>query len=219
MEEDSGIVIRIAVPADVKYVYSIMEEMENSARARGTGIARRSPQSLCKKIYEGKAVIALNGSNEWVGFSYIEAWGGGEFVSNSGLIVNPAYRKSGVATAIKEQIFALSRRRYPGAKIFSITTGAAVLRLNHKFGFEPVTYSEITKDAGFWDQCRFCVNYPILESKGRKICLCTAMMFDPAGLGRDEAEREVGSVETAKFEPARRVFQIGKTNNDLIKCV
>jgi hypothetical protein len=180
-EEPEGHVrIRIAEPADVKYVYPILAEMEASAKARGTGIAKRSPQSLCQKIYEGKAVIALAENGDWAGFSYIEPWSNGEFVSNSCLIVNPVYRKGGVATAIKREIFELSRKKYPRAKIFSITTGAAVLRLNHKFGFQPVTYAEITRDERFWDQCRHCVNHSVLESQGKQRCLCTAMMYIPA---------------------------------------
>jgi hypothetical protein len=169
--------IRVAVPADIKYVYPILEEMERSARARGTGIARRSPQSICRKIYEGKAVIAVSPGGEWMGFSYIEVWGDGKFVSNSGLIVNPAYRGAGVARAIKERVFTLSHERYPGASVFSITTGAAVMKMNHRLGFEPVTYDQITKDERFWDQCKQCVNYGILESTGRTKCLCTAMLY------------------------------------------
>ena len=169
--------------------------MERSAKVRGTGIARRTPQSICKKIYEGKAVIALATGSEvraeqsndgkktltedWVGFSYIEAWSDGQFVSNSGLIVNPAYRNKGMATAIKEHVFALARNRYPQAKIFSITTGAAILKMNHRLGFEPVTYTDITRDDKFWDQCRQCVHYPILEANRREKCLCTAMVFFP----------------------------------------
>jgi N-acetylglutamate synthase-like GNAT family acetyltransferase len=171
--------IRVAKPADVKYVYPILKEMEDSARARGTGIAKRSPQALCQKIYEGKAVIALSEDGKWAGFSYIEAWGEGEFVSNSGLIVNPAYRGKGVARGIKEEIVRLSRSTYPMAKIFSITTGTAVMKLNHEFGFRPVTYAEITSDERFWDKCRSCVNYPILQSQGRQRCLCTAMLREP----------------------------------------
>ena len=177
-EPEGGITIRIAVPADVKYVYPILEEMERSAKARGTGIAKRTPQSLCTKIYEGKAVIAVAASGEWAGFSYIEIWDGG-FVSNSGLIVNPTYRGAGVAKGIKEMIFSLSRSRYPEAKVFSITTGAAVMKMNHKLGFAPVTYDQITKDAKFWDKCRSCVNYSILEANDRQKCLCTAMLFEP----------------------------------------
>src|ERR1700744_4097776 len=171
-EPEGGITIRIAVPADVKYVYPILEEMERSAKARGTGIAKRTPQSLCTKIYEGKAVIAVAASGEWAGFSYIEIWDGG-FVSNSGLIVNPAYRGAGVAKGIKEMIFSLSRSRYPEAKVFSITTGAAVMKMNHQLGFAPVTYDQITWDSKFWDKCKACVNYQILQGQERKRCLWT----------------------------------------------
>jgi GNAT superfamily N-acetyltransferase len=184
-EEPEGRVhIRIAGPADIKYVYSILKEMEASAKARGTGIAKRSPQSLCQKIYEGKAVLALAHNGDWAGFSYIDSWSNDEFVSNSGLIVNPLYRGAGVARAIKEEIFGLSRRKYPRAKIFSITTGPAVLKLNHEFGFRPVTYAEITRDEQFWNKCRYCVNYGVLESQGRQRCLCTAMLWSPEGSPR-----------------------------------
>jgi GNAT superfamily N-acetyltransferase len=175
--EGGSLDIRIAVPADVRFVYLILEEMERSARVRGTGIARRSPQTLCSKIYEGKAVIATTPEGDWAGFSYIEVWGEGKFVSNSGLIVNPAYRGAGVARAIKERVFALSRARYPGASVFSITTGAAVMKMNHRLGFEPVTYDQITKDERFWEQCRQCVNFGILQSTGKTKCLCTAMLY------------------------------------------
>src|SRR5580698_10497197 len=129
-EPEGAVEVRVAVPSDVRYVYLILEEMERSAKTRGTGIAKRTPQSLCQKIYDGKAVIAVAASGEWAGFSYIEVWDGG-FVSNSGLIVNPAYRGAGVAKGIKEMIFSLSRSRYPEAKVFSITTGAAVMKMNH----------------------------------------------------------------------------------------
>ena len=179
-EPEGAVQVRIAVPSDVKYVYPILEEMDRSAKARGTGIAKRTPQSLCQKIYDGKAVIAVAANGEWAGFSYIEVWSDGEFVSNSGLIVNPAYRNAGVARAIKQQVFALSREYYPDAKIFSITTGAAILKMNSRLGFEPVIYADITQDDRFWDQCKHCVNHAILEGQGRKRCLCTAMLFDPS---------------------------------------
>jgi len=178
--DDPEIITRIAKPADVIFVYSILEEMERSAQARGTGIAKRSPQSICKKIYEGKAVIVVTKENKWAGFSYIESWGNGEFVSNSGLIVNPDYRGNGVATRVKQAVFELSRERYPESKIFSITTGEAVLKMNHKLGFVPVTYAGIPSDKAFWDQCKACVHYPVLNSQERKRCLCTAMVFRPS---------------------------------------
>jgi len=188
--ENGSFDIRIAVPADIKYVYPILEEMERSARARGTGIARRSPQSICRKIYEGKAVITVSAAGEWMGFSYLEVWEGG-FVSNSGLIVNPAYRGAGVARAIKEMVFALSRERYPAASVFSITTGAAVMKMNHRLGFEPVTYDQITGDERFWEQCKQCVNHGILEGTGRTKCLCTAMLYRVPDL----VETEGGNAE------------------------
>ncbi len=153
--------------------------MESSAMARGTGIAKRSPEYVAKKMEEGKAVIAALPDGTWVGFCYIEVWGHEEFVANSGLIVSPAFRKTGVAKQIKQTIFNLSREKYPDAKIFGLTTGLAVMKINSDLGYEPVTYSELTDDDEFWAGCKSCVNYDILMSKERKICMCTAMLYDP----------------------------------------
>ena len=178
--EHSSIIIRAAIDTDVKYATTITAEMESSAKARGTGIAKRSPEYIIKKIEEGKAVIAVTPEGEWVGFCYIEAWGHDAFVANSGLIVAPAYRKSGIAKRIKENIFHLSREKYPHAKIFGLTTGLAVMKINSDLGYEPVTYSELTDDEQFWAGCKSCVNYDILMSKDRKNCMCTAMLYDPA---------------------------------------
>ena len=184
------IVIRVAIPADTKYSTTITDEMESSAKARGTGIAKRSPEYLSQKIAEGKAVIALTPEGEWVGFCYIETWGHGEYVANSGLIVAPAYRKSGVAKAIKQRIFELSREKYPDAKLFGLTTGLAVMKINSDLGYEPVTYSELTQDEAFWAGCRSCVNHDILMSKERKNCLCTAMLYDPKDHYEPEETKE-----------------------------
>lgn len=154
--------------------------MAESAKARGTGIARRSPEYIAQKMREGKAVIAHTREGTWVGFCYIEAWEHDKYVANSGLIVSLPFRKSGVARAIKRRIFELSRERYPEAKIFGLTTGLAVMKINSELGYEPVTYSELTSDEEFWKGCQSCVNYEILMSKQRKNCLCTAMLYDPA---------------------------------------
>ncbi|MBT1703543.1 GNAT family N-acetyltransferase [Fulvivirgaceae bacterium PWU20] len=153
--------------------------MEESAKARGTGIAKRSPDYIKQKMDEGKAVIAVTPDGTWVGFCYIEAWQHEKYVANSGLIVSPSFRKTGVATEIKRKVFELSREKYPNAKIFGLTTGLAVMKINSDLGYEPVTYSELTTDEEFWKGCRSCVNYDILTSKNRKNCLCTAMLFDP----------------------------------------
>jgi hypothetical protein len=181
MDPDS-IIIRRATEADAIYAPQISAETERSAVARGTGISKRTPESIIQKMTQGKAIIALTTTGQWVGFSYIEVWSNGEFVSNSGLIVDPAFRKNGVATAIKEKTFALARKKYPQAKIFSITTALAIMKLNMQLGFQPVTFNELPKDEVFWKGCSSCVNYGILQSKEYKNCLCTAMLFMPAPL-------------------------------------
>lgn len=173
----------------VGFAETICNEMEQSAKARGTGIAKRSPEYISNKMLEGKAVIALHKDGTWAGFCYIETWSHGDFVANSGLIVNPIYRKCGLAKAIKTKVFELSRKKYPDAKIFGLTTGLAVMKINSDLGYEPVTYSELTQDEKFWDGCRSCVNYDILVSKGRQNCMCTAMLYDPAEKKIEEEER------------------------------
>jgi len=174
--------------------------MEASAKARGTGIAKRSPEYVAQKMEEGKAVIAHTTDGIWVGFCYIETWGHGEYVANSGLIVSPEFRKGGVAKGIKKRIFELSREKYPDAKIFGLTTGLAVMKINSELGYEPVTYSELTQDEAFWAGCKSCVNYDILMSKNRKNCMCTAMLFDP----KDHYEpRET----TEHFESKSKVYE------------
>jgi len=188
---EQQIIVRVANSSDTFYAQTITDEMEASAKARGTGIAKRSPEYVAQKMQEGKAVIALEPNGSWVGFCYIEVWGHEEFVANSGLIVAPAYRKSGVAKKIKQTIFQLSRKNYPKAKIFGLTTGLAVMKINSDLGYEPVTYSELTDDEEFWAGCKSCVNYDILMSKDRKICMCTAMLYDPI----DHFEPEETSAE------------------------
>lgn len=163
----------------IVFAAQICSEMEASARARGTGIAKRTPEYIAAKILEGKAVIALTGNGAWAGFCYIETWEHGKYVANSGLIVAPSFRRSGLAREIKKKIFRLSRKKYPDAKIFGLTTGLAVMKINSELGYEPVTYGELTSDSDFWTGCKSCVNYEILRRKERANCLCTAMLFDP----------------------------------------
>jgi N-acetylglutamate synthase-like GNAT family acetyltransferase len=188
--ETNNIIIRVATADDCRYAVTITDEMASSAQARGTGIAKRSPEYIEKKIREGKAVIAVTNEGAWVGFCYIEAWGHGKFVANSGLIVAPPYRKSGVAKEIKNKIFNLSRQIYPDSKIFGLTTGLAVMKINSDLGYKPVTYSELTDDEHFWAGCKSCVNYDILMSKDRKNCMCTAMLYDPADHAKPEEAKE-----------------------------
>lgn len=198
--DNQEIIIRVANSGDTHYSETITNEMEQSAKARGTGIAKRSPEYIANKMAEGKSVIAHTKDGTWMGFCYIETWSHGAFVANSGLIVSPAFRKSGVAKQIKERIFKLSRQLYPEAKIFGLTTGLAVMKINSDLGYEPVTYSELTQDEEFWSGCRSCVNFDILTSKERKNCMCTAMLYDP----KDHYEPE----ETKQyFEENKKGFE------------
>ena len=167
------------------YVEEIKNEMEDSAKKRGTGIAKRSSEYLSKKISEGNSIIAIDENGTWAGFCYIETWTNGEYVANSGLIVSPQFRNRGLATQIKERIFQLSREKYPNAKIFGLTTGMAVMKINSSLGYKPVIYSELTQDEQFWNGCKNCVNYEILMMKERKNCLCTAMLFVPENLNKE----------------------------------
>ncbi len=185
---NSNIIVRVATSDDQIYAETITKEMEESAKARGTGIAKRSPDYIKMKILEGKAVIAMTTEGEWVGFCYIEAWEHAKYVANSGLIVSPAFRKTGVATEIKRKVFDLSRKKYPTSKIFGLTTGLAVMKINSDLGYEPVTYSELTNDEEFWKGCQSCVNYEILMSKERKNCMCTAMLYDPVEAAQKQAQ-------------------------------
>ena len=195
--EQSFFKVIIATEDHHDFAPLICEEMESSAKARGTGIAKRSPEYLKQKMTEGKAVIAFSDQGEWAGFCYIETWGHGQHVANSGLIVSPHFRKGGLAKLIKRRIFDLSREKYPEAKIFGLTTGLAVMKINSELGYEPVTYSELTDDDAFWAGCKSCVNYDILMSKERKNCLCTAMLYDPADKANEVAP-------TPEIKPGKR---------------
>ena len=169
----------VADESHAVYADEICEEIFLSARERGTGIARRTPEYIIEKMMAGKAVIALSEDGRFAGFSYIETWGGKEYVANSGLIVAHAFRGIGLAMKIKSRIFQLSRERYPKAKIFSITTGAAVMKMNYELGFRPVTFAALTDDPEFWKGCQGCRNYGILESNDYRMCLCTGLLYDP----------------------------------------
>lgn len=182
--EKSVVQVLVANAQHASYSQIICDEMEASAKARGTGIAKRSSDYITNKMLEGKAVIALTNSCTWAGFCYIETWSHGNYVANSGLIVAPEFRKSGLAREIKKKIFELSRTKYPNSKIFGLTTGLAVMKINSELGYEPVTYSELTQDDAFWKGCQSCVNFEILKSKDRNNCMCTAMLYNPEDVKR-----------------------------------
>lgn len=186
--EINDIKVAFAEPEHAVHSERICTLIYESALQRGTGIARRSPEYISAKITGGKAVVALDG-DKLVGFSYIECWGHGDFVATSGLIVDPEYRHMGLAKRIKEKTFELARQRFPYAKIFSITTSLPVMKLNSRMGYMPVTFSELTDDVEFWEGCKGCVNYDVLQRNDRKRCLCTGMLFDPAQPASEEPSK------------------------------
>ncbi|MEM1136210.1 MAG: GNAT family N-acetyltransferase [Bacteroidota bacterium] len=180
------------------YAKKITSSMANAAKERGTGIAKRTPEYIANKMHEGKAVIALKGT-QLAGFCYIETWGHGKYVAHSGLIVLPDFRKSGLARKIKETVFELSKKKFPNAKIFGITTSLAVMKINSELGYKPVTFSELTTDETFWKGCQSCANYDILTRTNRTLCLCTGMIYD--------TKKEAGKSKNEKKSLAERWAQ------------
>ena len=178
MEYNDGIEVMVADESHEKYIDFILQTIADAAKVRGTGIARRTHEYLAIKIREAKAVIALAG-DRFAGFSYIETWGNKQYVTTSGLIVHPDFRGHHVAKRIKDLTFSLARTRWPHAKIFSLTSGAAVMKMNTELGYQPVTFADLTDDEAFWRGCEGCVNVDVLHRTGRKYCICTAMLYDP----------------------------------------
>ena len=173
-----NISIIIAQEEHFKYAQIICDTIESSALLRGTGIAKRTPDYIQKKMENKDAVIALDNGN-FAGFCYIESWQDSNYVAHSGLIVHPDYRNLGLAKKIKSKVFEYSLKKYPSAKVFGITTGLAVMKINSELGYKPVPVSELTTDPSFWKGCQTCTNYEILKSKDNKMCLGTGMLFDP----------------------------------------
>ena len=178
MGEVEEISVMVADESHEKYVDTILQTIADAAKVRGTGIAKRTHEYLTSKIREAKAVIALKG-DVFAGFSYIETWENKKYVTTSGLIVHPDFRGLGVSKRIKDMTFSLARTRWPKAKIFSLTSGAAVMKMNTALGYKPVTFADLTDDEAFWHGCEGCVNVDVLKRTGRKYCICTAMLYDP----------------------------------------
>lgn len=198
MNQDQEIEIMVADESHISYVDTILDTIAKAAKVRGTGIAKRDPEYVKMKIREGKAVIALCG-DDFAGFSYIETWENKKYVTTSGLIVPETYRGRGLARRIKHITFTLARKRWPEAKIFSLTSGAAVMKLNTALGYLPVTFADLTEDESFWKGCQGCVNYDVLQRTDRRYCICTGMLFDPKEpMCVEAAERELAKDPNVK---------------------
>ena len=173
------IIVRIASADDEHYVDTILDTIREAAKKRGTGIAERTHEYVATKMRESKAIIAVDENGTFAGFSYIETWGNKEYVTTSGLIVHPDFLGLGVAKRIKNYTFTLARVRWPHAKVFSLTSGDAVMKMNMQLGYDPVSFNQLTDDEAFWRGCEGCTNHDILQLKERKFCICTGMLYDP----------------------------------------
>jgi DNA-binding CsgD family transcriptional regulator len=171
--------IRVAGRNDVHFAHEISFLIEQDASKPNAGLCKRTVSYISKKMEESKAVISLVEGN-LAGFCYIESWGHGHFVANSGLIVKKKYRGMGLARSMKKMIFDLSREKFPQAKIFGLTTNLGVMKINNELGYQPVTYSELTSDVEYWRECARCMNFQVLVSSEYKNCLCTAFLYDPS---------------------------------------
>lgn len=205
--------IVIANASHIKYAQIISDTITESAKVRGTGIAKRTPEYILKRLQNGNAVIALDGE-KFAGFCYIEVWGHNKFVANSGLIVHPDFRNLGLAKKIKERIFKLSREKFPDAKIFGITTGLAVMKMNYELGYKPVTFSELTDDPEFWKGCQTCKNFDVLTRTEQKMCLCTGMLYDPAAKEKTTDKKEVDSKVFKRLKSIKEQLFLKKKNKD-----
>lgn len=209
-----NISIIIAGEEHYKFAQEIVDTMYESAIQRGTGIAKRTPEYIIEKMKHKDAVIAM-GDGRFAGFCYIESWSHGKFVANSGLIVHPDFRNLGLAKKIKERVFNYSQEKYPGAKIFGITTGLAVMKINSELGYKPVPFSELTDDPSFWKGCSGCNNYDILQRKDYKMCLCTGMLYDPADKKKDEENQyDFNQKVLARLKSIKQALFLKKDKED-----
>ena len=201
----------VANISHIKYAEIICETIKNSAKVRGTGIAERTPQYITKKISTANAVIAIH-KDEFAGFCYIETWNNKEFVVNSGLIVHPKFRQQGLAKKIKKKIFEYSKEKYPTAKIFGITTGLAVLKINYELGYQPVTFSELTNDEDFWNGCKTCNNFDVLLRTNKKMCLCTGMLYNPNQTQKNGIKHPYNSKVLSRLKKIKQALFLKKNN-------
>lgn len=212
MDQDQEIKIMVADESHIGYVDTILDTIEKAAKVRGTGIAKRSPEYVKDKMREGKAIIALCG-DEFAGFCYIESWSNKQYAANSGLIVPEKFRGHGLAKKIKKFSFELSRKKFPDAKLFGLTSGAAVMKINTELGYVPVTFADLTDDDAFWKGCEGCINFDVLKRTNRRYCICTAMLYDPHLHEKDEQNAASAAQEDDKGFMASLVDLVRKRIN------
>lgn len=170
----------MATSGDHSYAAEIANEMAYSSARRGNGIAHRTPEYVMKKMDEGIAVIAVNTDNgAWAGFCYLEVWQHQKYVANSGLIVAPGYRGTGISKEIKITLFNHCRAGFPEAKLFSLSTSPAVIHVNESLGYKAVSFAELMNDDLFLTGCQSWVNYNDLMDREQTHLPYVAMVYDP----------------------------------------
>lgn len=202
-------IVRVATKEDIVHIQTLCDWYEESAKQRGTGISKRNPFYIERKMRNGDAVIAFDDDNTLAGFSYIETFEEEKFVVNSGLIVRTDLRSSGIGKQLKLANFKQSRTKFPHSKIFSITTSLAVMRMNSKLGYKPVTFSELTQSDEFWKGCESCKNYNILMANERKMCICTGLVYDQLD---DEFTQKPEEKNDSSSEDSPQLIVKRKTN-------
>lgn len=172
--------VRKAVKEDLVFVSSIVEEIAYWAKFRSTGVTTRTTMYVQQKIEEGLALIALDAKGDWVGFCYLETWEHEKYVANSGLVVLPEFRNTGLAFQLKQMALQVAARKYPRAKVFSLTTSLSVAKINHELGYKVVSHDQLLEDEYFIKGCGQVLDYPKMVQTHAGDSECFIMVYDPA---------------------------------------
>jgi N-acetylglutamate synthase-like GNAT family acetyltransferase len=151
---------------------------EQATSEKSIGLTLKSGKYIGKKIIQGEAVIATK-QGRLAGICYLRHRDDDNFISISGVVVVPQFRKMGLAKMMINEIFEMARNKYPKAKIFSLTTSPEVMRINSLSGYKPINYSKLSSSDKFWNECSDCPNFHFLKKNNNTRCLCSAMLFNP----------------------------------------
>lgn len=168
---------------------------EQVTNEKSIGINLKKGQYIGEKIIKGDAIIATK-QGRLAGFCYLRNRNNDDYVSISGIVVVPQFRRLGLAKMMIEEIFQVARKKYPKAKLFSLTTSPEVMRINSIHGYKTVNYSKLSTSNKFWAECSDCLNYNFLQKNNNTRCLCSAMLFNPFNFNiEDEYELNDQSVK------------------------
>ena len=171
-------IISIPTEEHVLFAHEIEKLLKQAATEKSRGLNIKKRDYIAEKILNGNAIVATKDGN-LAGFCYLRRREKANYVSISGIVLMPEYRKGGLSKAIVKEAFDLARTKYPQAKIFSLTTSPTIMRINNENGYKPVNYSRLSTSDTFWSACSDCLNYETLKENNHARCLCSAMMFNP----------------------------------------